>query len=74
MRSLGMLLLIVGCIAVVAGLLLLVAPKLPWMGNLPGDIHVRGKGTSFHFPVVTCIVASIILTVLLNIFLRLFRR
>jgi hypothetical protein len=39
-----------------------------------GDIHYRGKHTSFHFPLTTCIVASIILTVVLNLVLRWFRR
>lgn len=74
MKSLGMLMLIAGCAIAAIGLVLLVAPKIPWLGNLPGDIHYRGKGASFHFPVVTCIVISIILTVVLNVVLRLFRR
>jgi hypothetical protein len=69
-----MLLLIVGCVTAVVGLALLVAPRIPWLSNLPGDIHYRGKTTSVHFPIGSCIVGSIILTVLLNIILRLFRR
>ena len=69
-----MLLLITGCITAAVGLVLLFAPKLPWLGHLPGDIHYEGKNTSFHFPVVTCIVVSIVLTVLMNLVLRLFRR
>lgn len=74
MKNLGMLLLIVGSVTAAIGLVLLVAPKIPWLGNLPGDIHVRGKNTEFHFPVATCVVVSIILTVVLNVVLRLFRR
>lgn len=74
MKSLGMLLLIAGCITAVVGLVLLVSPKIPWLGNLPGDIHYRGKHTSLHFPVVTCIVVSIVLTIVLSVALRLFRR
>ena len=74
MKSLGMLLLIVGCVTAAIGLLLMIAPKVPWLGHLPGDIHYRGKNTSFHFPVVTCIVVSIVLTVVLNIVIRFFRR
>jgi hypothetical protein len=74
MRSLGMLLLILGCVTAAVGIVLLVAPKMPWLGNLPGDIHYRGKNTEFHFPVVTCVVVSIVLTVVLNIVLRLFGR
>jgi len=56
------------------GLVLLVAPKVPWLGNLPGDIHYRGRNTSFHFPVVTCLVVSLVLTVILNLLLRWFKR
>lgn len=74
MKSLGMLLLIIGCITAALGLVLLIAPKIPWLGNLPGDVHYRGKNTQFHFPVVTCIVVSIVLTVVLNVVMRLFRR
>ena len=74
MKSLGMLLLMVGCVTAAVGLVLLVAPRIPWLGNLPGDIHYRGKSTEFHFPIVTCIVASIVLTMVVNVVLRLFRR
>ena len=74
MKNLGLLLLVVGCVTAAVGLMLLVTPKIPWLGHLPGDIHYRGKNTSFHFPVVTCIVASIVLTIVLNVLLRLFRR
>ena len=74
MKNLGLLLLIAGCVTAAIGLALLFAPKVPWLGHLPGDIDYRGKNTSFHFPVVTCIVVSIILTVILNLVLRWFRR
>lgn len=74
MKNLGLLLLVVGGITAAAGLVLLVAPKIPWLGNLPGDIHYRGERSEFHFPVVTCIVVSIVLTVVLNLVLRLFRK
>ena len=74
MKSLGMLLLIAGCTTAVIGLVLLIAPKMPWLGHLPGDIDYRGKHMSFHFPLTTCIVVSIILTIVLNLVLRLFKR
>jgi hypothetical protein len=74
MKSLGMLLLIVGGVTAAIGLALVLAPRLPWLGHLPGDIHYRGRNTSFHFPLTTCIVVSIVLTLVLNLALRLFRR
>jgi len=74
MKNVGIILLITGCTIAVTGLVLLIAPRIPWLGNLPGDIHYRGKNTEFHFPVVTCIVVSVVLTIVLNVVLRLFRK
>jgi hypothetical protein len=53
---------------------LLLAPRIPWLGHLPGDIHYRDNSPSFHFPVVTRIVVSVVVTLVLNLVLRLFRR
>jgi hypothetical protein len=39
-------------------------------GRLPGDIVVRGKNTTFYFPVVTCLVISAVLTLLSWLFSR----
>ena len=74
MKSMGMLLLIVGLATAAVGLALLVVPKIPWLGHLPGDIHYRGRNSSFHFPLTTCILVSIVLTVILNLLLRWFKR
>ena len=74
MRNIGILLLIVGCTTAAIGIVLLFAPKVPWLGHLPGDIHYQGKNTTVHFPLATCIVVSIVLTVVLNLVLRVFRR
>ena len=73
-RTVGALLLIVGGVTALAGLMLLLVPRIPWLGHLPGDIHYRAKNTSFHFPVVTCLVVSIVLTIVLNLISRVFRR
>ena len=74
MRSLGLLPLIAGSVTAVVGPVLPVMPKIPWLGNPPGDIYYRGKNTEFHFPAVTCIVVSVVLTVVANVALRLLRR
>ncbi len=64
----GRLLIVLGAVLVAVGALLVLAPKIPFLGRLPGDIHIRGKNFSFHFPIVTSIVLSIVLTILLNLF------
>ncbi len=64
----GRLLIVLGAVLVAVGALLILAPKIPFLGRLPGDIHIRGKNFSFHFPIVTSILLSVVLTILLNLF------
>jgi hypothetical protein len=64
----------VGLLIFVAGIILYFFGGSSWLGGLPGDINVKSRNVSFHFPLVTCIIISIVLTVLLNIVLRFFRR
>jgi len=70
MHALGRALVVIGGIVVVIGIILVVAGKIPFLGKLPGDINIRGKDWSFHFPLVTSIIVSIILTVILNLIFR----
>ena len=64
MHDFGKALVILGVTFVAIGLLLWKTNALGWLGRLPGDIHVSGKNSSFHFPIVTCLVLSAILTLL----------
>jgi len=73
-RELGKLLLIAGVVIVAAGAFLFFGAKLPFrLGRLPGDIAYQGRGGSFYFPIVTCILVSVALTLFFWI-VRLFRR
>jgi len=67
---LGKILITLGIFCLVAGLILVFAPKIPWLGKLPGDIRIERERFSFYLPLVTCLLISIVLTVLLNLFLR----
>jgi len=57
---------VLGGLLLVLGLVLILAGKvnLP-IGRLPGDIVIRGKNTTFYFPLMTSIVLSVILTLVL---------
>jgi uncharacterized membrane protein SirB2 len=68
MSGLGKLLIFFGAIMVLAGLIMLAAPKLPWLGKLPGDITYKGKGFTFYFPLATCILISVVLSLILYLF------
>ncbi|HKW94897.1 MAG TPA: DUF2905 domain-containing protein [Methylomirabilota bacterium] len=74
MSNLGKMLLGFGVVMVLLGLVLIVAGNLsgrvPWLGRLPGDIHIQRGNWSFYFPLATCLVISIVLTLLFSIFGR----
>jgi hypothetical protein len=40
------------------------------LGRLPGDIVVQRGGTTFYFPLATCILISIVLSALFWLFNR----
>ena len=71
--STGKVLIVTGVAIVVMGLLLVLAPRIPLLGRLPGDIFVKRDGFSLYVPIVTSIILSIVLTVALNLAFRLFR-
>jgi len=66
--SLGRLLVIGGVLLAAAGVVVLLAGKVPFLGRLPGDIVYHKGGTTFYFPIVTCLLLSLILSLLLNLF------
>jgi hypothetical protein len=70
MSDLGRWLIVVGVILVLVGTVLLLAPKLPWLGKLPGDISFKRGNFSFYFPLGTCILISIVLTLIMYLFRR----
>jgi hypothetical protein len=62
----GKLLVIAGLLVAFVGLLVMLGVPI---GRLPGDVSYRRGNTTFYFPIVTSILASILLTLLLA-FLR----
>uniref|UniRef100_A0A7V4G8N7 DUF2905 domain-containing protein n=1 Tax=Desulfobacca acetoxidans TaxID=60893 RepID=A0A7V4G8N7_9BACT len=65
MSELGKMLIFFGIILLVLGGVMLLAPKIPWLGKLPGDFTYRGERFTFYFPLATSILLSVILTLLL---------
>jgi hypothetical protein len=67
----GRALIVAGLLLVGVGVLLTLGERLPVrFGRLPGDIVIRGKGGTFYFPVVTCLLVSVVLTLLGWLFSR----
>jgi hypothetical protein len=67
-------LLLFGLLMVLLGLVLVVAGhfsgKVPWLGRLPGDIHIQRGNWTFYFPLATCLAISVVLTLLFSLFGR----
>ena len=64
LQPIGRALIFFGVILTGFGLLLLLAPKIPWVGRLPGDILIQRERFTFYFPLASCLFASLLLTFL----------
>jgi len=70
MGELGKLFIITGAALLVVGVALVLAPRVPFLGRLPGDMSFEWGGARIYFPLATSIIVSILLTLLLNLWLR----
>ncbi len=59
----------VGLLIVLAGLAWPVLSRIG-LGRLPGDFMFQRGGTTFYFPLVTCLVISLVLSALMWLFNR----
>ena len=64
MNELGKLLIVFGVVVALVGVVLVTMGRVPWLGRLPGDIHVERGNWSFHFPIVTSLLLSVVLTLI----------
>jgi len=70
--ALGRMLLTVGLLLAAAGVVLLVAERVPGLriGRLPGDLRVERGNFTFYFPLATSILLSIVLSLVFWLFGR----
>jgi len=64
-QPLAKLIILTGIILIVVGVILYFFKGIPFLGKLPGDIHIEKKNFSFYFPITTCILVSVILSIIL---------
>ncbi|MFQ5465587.1 MAG: DUF2905 domain-containing protein [Thermodesulfobacteriota bacterium] len=70
MVGMGRFLIFTGVIIVIVGLVFVMAPKVPWLGRLPGDIYYRKDNFSFYFPITTSIIASLLVSLVVYLISR----
>ena len=62
--SVGRLLIVLGVLIALLGVVLVAAERMPWIGRLPGDIHIQRGNWSFYFPLATSLLLSVALTLI----------
>jgi hypothetical protein len=74
LETIGRWLLIAGIgLAVVGGLVWLLAKAFPNLSQLPGTIRIQGAGFTCLFPLLASVILSILLTIVLNVIARLMK-
>jgi len=64
-HDLGKILIAFGLLIALAGVVLVLVDRVPWIGRLPGDIHFQRGNFTFYFPLATSLLLSVVLTVVL---------
>jgi hypothetical protein len=70
--SFGWVLLVLGLVLAGVGLVWILAPSIPWLGRLPGDIRIERENFRFYFPLARCLLLSLLLSLVVWV-IRLFR-
>jgi hypothetical protein len=73
-EHLGRAVILTGVVLLVVGIAVTLWDRIPIVGKLPGDIHLRKGNFHFYFPLMTSIVISLVLTLLLWIVTHFTRR
>lgn len=68
--AIGRTLMAVGAVLLVLGFLFVLAPRIPFLGRLPGDVTIEREGLRIYLPFATMILVSIVASLLLGILNR----
>ncbi len=60
-------LIVAGILLVLVGGLLLLAPRIPYLGRLPGDVRYEGARMRLYVPIATCLLLSALLSLALYV-------
>lgn len=61
---------LLGALLVAAGIVLMLASRLSWLGRLPGDLSFGGRSWRVYLPLGTSLLISVVLTLILLLFRR----
>jgi DUF2905 family protein len=69
-EPLGRALVIIGVFLAVLGAIMLLTPRVPWLGRLPGDIVIHRDDLTIYIPITTMLIVSVVLSVVLSLISR----
>jgi hypothetical protein len=72
-ETIGKLMMVLGAALLLLGGLLWLLSKVPFLGNLPGDLRIERPGFTCLIPLASSIILSIVFTILLNIVVQVVR-
>jgi hypothetical protein len=62
---LGRALIVLGAVILVTGLVIVLGPRIPILGNLPGDIRIERENVTVLIPLGTMLLVSVVASVVL---------
>lgn len=74
LAELGKWIAITGIVLVLLGGFFWLMGRVPWFGNLPGDITIQQGNFGCILPLTTMIIVSVIATIILNIVIRILNK
>jgi len=66
-NDIGKILVGFGLLIALVGVVLVFVGRVPWIGRLPGDIHIQRGRFTLYFPLATSLLLSVVLTLLLYV-------
>jgi hypothetical protein len=70
MNQIGRVLIIAGISLAALGFILTALQKVPFMGRLPGDIHIKTENIEIFIPLTTCLLLSLIISLVIRLFTK----
>ena len=67
LEPVGRALVLIGLVITVLGVIMLLTPRVPWLGRLPGDIVIHRDDLTIYIPITTMLVVSVVLSVVISV-------
>ncbi len=58
----GKILILAGGLLVFLGVVLMLSEKIPFLGKLPGDIHIKRDNFELYIPLATSVILSLLVS------------